>query len=245
MNNKFSIITVSFNSARTIERTILSVLNQSCLDFEYLIIDGGSTDGTIDIIKKYQDRISYWISEKDMGISDAFNKGILASRGGIVGILNSDDWYEPNALEVINRLDSGDDFDFYVGALRYWDNDKTRKVVYPDTNYMRTIRFCMPHLNHPASFFTRKTYDEIGLFDIKYKYAMDYDIFLRAYLKGKRGAFTNEIISNMLMGGAANMNREKTYWEVFKISKSKILGLSWYLLSLVRTCIFRIFNKEA
>jgi glycosyltransferase involved in cell wall biosynthesis len=136
---KFSIITVSFNSVHTIEKTILSVLNQTYKNFEYIIIDGGSNDGTVDIIKKYEDKLNYWISEKDLGISDAFNKGINASKGKIIGILNSDDWYELNALEIIDQIEEGD---VYVGSLKYHDqiNNKT-KVVLPDVKYYKTINF--------------------------------------------------------------------------------------------------------
>ena len=232
---KFSIITVSFNSIKTIEKTILSVLGQTYKDYEYIIIDGGSTDGTLDIIKKYQDKLSYFISEKDNGISDAFNKGILASKGEIVGIINSDDFYEPNALEIISNLSTEYNVDYYIGALRYWDADKINKIIYPDTKYFRTITFRMPHLNHPASFFTKKTYDDIGLFNVNFKYAMDYDIFLRAFLHNKKGIFTEEIISNMLIGGMANSNRLKAYKEVLQISTNKFLGYIWYLLSVIKT----------
>ena len=89
-----SVVTVSYNAIATIEQTILSVINQKYSAIEYIIIDGGSTDGTVDIIKKYEDKISYWVSERDNGIYDAMNKGIRHATGKIVGIINSDDWYE-------------------------------------------------------------------------------------------------------------------------------------------------------
>lgn len=245
MKNKnplFSIITVSFNSAKTIEKTILSVLSQTYKNIEYIIIDGGSTDGTVDIIKKYNDKIAYWISEKDNGISDAFNKGILASKGDIIGIINSDDWYEPNTLETIIKLDSENNADFYVGALRYWDNKNNNIIIYPDVKYEKTISFRMPHLNHPSSFFKKEVYDEIGLFDIKYKYAMDYDLFLRAFLKNKKGYLTNQILSNMLIGGICNQHGEEASREVSLISKNKILGTIWYLLTLLKIKIKKLLK---
>ncbi|MEI7689100.1 MAG: glycosyltransferase family 2 protein [Candidatus Nomurabacteria bacterium] len=205
----FSIITVSYNSAKTIEKTILSVLNQTYKNIEYIIIDGGSTDGTIDIIKKYQDKISYWVSEKDNGISDAFNKGILASSGEIIGIINSDDWYEKNAVTIIRDLDFKNKADLYIGALKYWKNKNTSIVILPDLHYKKTISFRMPHLNHPSSFIKKNTYDEIGLFNTRYKYAMDYDLFIRAYINNKKIIFTNKIISNMLTGGVSKINEKK------------------------------------
>lgn len=238
-NPLFSIITVSFNSVKTIEKTIISVLNQTYKNVEYIIIDGGSTDGTVNIIKKYQDKIKYWVSEPDKGISDAFNKGILVSHGYILGIINSDDWYEEKALETVIKLDKENNADFYVGALRHWDNNIESFVLSPDKNYKRTICFRMPHLNHPASFFKKSVYEEVGLFNLNYKYAMDYDLFLRAYLKNKKGIFTDIILSNMLIGGIANQNAKKSYKEVYMISQDKILGLIWYFSSLLR---FRIKN---
>ena len=104
---KVSIITVVFNGIRTIEQTIKSVLNQSYKNIEYIIIDGGSTDGTLDIIRKYENYLSYIISEPDHGIYDAMNKGIQKSTGDIVGIINSDDWYEVNTVsQVVERFES-------------------------------------------------------------------------------------------------------------------------------------------
>jgi len=238
-NPLISIITVSFNSVKTIEKTILSVLNQTYKNTEYIIIDGGSTDGTIDIIKKYSDRISYWVSEKDNGISDAFNKGILASHGEIIGIINSDDWYEADTLETVINLDKKNNADFYVGALKFWDKNNNF-VLYPDRNYKKTITFRMPHLNHPASFLKKQTYNEIGLFNTKYKYAMDYDLFLRVFLNNKKGYFTNQVLSNMLIGGTVNKNPKRAYDEVLSISKNKILGIMWFLLSLLKLKIKKI-----
>jgi glycosyltransferase involved in cell wall biosynthesis len=239
-NRKFSIVTVSFNSVKTIEKAILSVLNQTYKNFEYIIIDGGSTDGTLEIINKYKSNFSYFVSEKDSGISEAFNKGIKVSSGEIIGILNSDDWYELDALEIIDKLDAEKDADIFIGALKYWNSeDNISKVIYADRKYKNSITFRMPHLNHPASFFKKKVYDDIGLFDVKYKYAMDYDIFLRAYLKNKKKAFVDQVVSNMLIGGVANKNRRKAYVEVYIISKNKILGLLWFMLS-----VFRSFLKQ-
>ena len=100
--NYISIITVVLNGEKTLERTIKSVINQSYKNFEHIVIDGGSTDGTIKILKKYSKKISYWKSEKDKGIYDAMNKGIKKSKGNIIGILNSDDYYLKNALKIVN-----------------------------------------------------------------------------------------------------------------------------------------------
>src|ERR1044072_3693479 len=96
-----SIITVVFNAEKHLEQTINSVLAQTFTDIEYIIIDGGSTDGSVGIIKKYEGQLSYWISEKDKGIADAFNKGITRATGEIIGLINADDWYEPDTVRLV------------------------------------------------------------------------------------------------------------------------------------------------
>ena len=101
MNTKISVITVVYNAKDTIERTIKSVIAQLYDNYEYIIIDGGSTDGTLDIIEKYRDKISYFISESDEGIYDAMNKGVLKATGDYVAFINADDWYEPNAFKLV------------------------------------------------------------------------------------------------------------------------------------------------
>ena len=239
-NPLISIITVSFNSAKTIEKTILSVLNQTYKNIEYIIIDGRSTDGAVEIIKKYNDRIFYWVSEKDNGISDAFNKGITASHGEIIGIINSDDWYESDTIETIVNLDSINNVDFYVGALRFWRNENQNEIIYPDIKYKKKILYYMPHLNHPASFFKKDVYNEVGLFNTKYKYAMDYDLFLRAHLNNKKGIFTNKILSNMLTGGISNIQTKKVCKEVLLISENKTMGFVWYIIFMIRRNIKNI-----
>lgn len=103
-NNKaplISIITVVYNGEKYLEQTIQSVINQTYKNIEYIVIDGGSTDGTLDIIKKYEEHISYWVSESDKGLYDAMNKGIGVAKGELIGMINSDDWYELEAVEIM------------------------------------------------------------------------------------------------------------------------------------------------
>lgn len=153
-NPKISIITVCYNSAKHLEQCIKSVLDQDYPNLEYLVIDGGSTDGTIDIISKYRDKIAYFVSESDNGISDAFNKGIKAATGDIIGIINSDDFMMPNALQKISEYYE-DDIDVYRGYCLIWDEklDSKRKL-YPNE------RFSVPPFGaiicHESSFISRK-----------------------------------------------------------------------------------------
>lgn len=239
-NIKVSIITPSFNSVKTIEKTILSVLGQHYDNVEYIIIDGGSTDGTIDIIKKYEDKISYWVSEKDSGISDAFNKGVIASSGDIVGIINSDDWYEENILSYIVDVFLSNNIDCFFGGLRYWSSDDLNFVVMSDKNYYKKIRYRAPSLYHPTCFFKKEIYNNIGLFSLSYKYAMDCDMFLRAYNYGAKFFISDKIISNMNLGGASDKNAIRLYLEIFKISEKKVFSFFYVMFAILKHYIKKI-----
>ncbi len=206
-----SIITVSYNSAKTINDTIESVLNQSYAHIEYVIVDGNSKDNTVDIIESYDEAfkkkgISYkWISEEDRGIYDAMNKAILLTTGELVGILNSDDWYEQNALEeIIDLFDYNNKLTIYAGEMnRVNENNIPYKINYNNKRVSKTIHKVMP-INHPASFVHREVYNTIGLFDTQYKLSADYDFIFRAYKSGISFLFTDEIIVNMRNCGATS-----------------------------------------
>jgi len=197
-----SIITVSRNSEPTIERAIQSVLNQTYDNIEYIIVDGGSTDQTLEIIRKYEEKISYWMSEKDRGISDAFNKGITQSTGDIIGIINSDDWYCNNAVElVINDYMKTKKCCIFHAKLQYWDTKLRPYYVFSGNDDKLFFRST---INHPTVFVSRKIYEEIGLFSLSYEYAMDYEWLRRAKVQGKHFCYINEIISNMSLEGVSD-----------------------------------------
>src|SRR4051794_27577813 len=132
-----SVVTIVRNGARTLSRTIDSVLSQDFRDIEYIIVDGGSTDGTLELLRANQDRIALWISESDLGISDAFNKGIALSRGEIVGLLNSDDWYEPGAIHAMVEHMQKSGADIACGRLQYWEGDRPTYLVRSDYAQLR------------------------------------------------------------------------------------------------------------
>lgn len=210
---KISIITVVLNDVDHIEKTILSVINQKNVDLEYLIIDGGSTDGSVEIIRKYDKHLSYWISEPDEGVSDAFNKGISHASGGIIGLVNSGDFLEDAALsKVANRFH---DTDIVYGNVQYW-NCNMREYSYK-ADHVFLSKFMS--LNHPAVFVRRETYHTFGLFDKQYKIAMDYELMLRFYLGGARFAYIDAILSNMALGGLSDVNWRQAYREAYEIRK--------------------------
>ena len=223
-----SIITVVFNGEQHLEETIQSVINQTYENVEYIIIDGGSSDGTLDIIKKYEDKIDYWVSEKDEGISDAFNKGIKISQGELIGLLNSDDWYEVDAISSIvcslkrNMLNQKI---ILYGDLFFPEKNKIQKG---DQYFFFKILFIMPLLNHPSCFVTRATYKQVGLFNIKLKLAMDFDFLRRAYLANTKFIYIDKLITNMRLTGISNQYKRKAREEVLSLSSSKIISYCLY-----------------
>ena len=182
-NNKFklSIITVVLNGEKYLEETILSVLNQSFKNFEYIIIDGGSKDSSLEIIKKHEDKIDYWISEKDNGIYDAFNKGMKLASGEYIGIVNSDDKYLDGAFNLLKKyINVFPDKDFIFGSVKkHWGllhGYKPWKIYFSWGFYS----------SHSTGFFIkRSSAKKIGLYNTKYKYSSDYDFFYRMIVKEK------------------------------------------------------------
>lgn len=199
-NPLISIITVTFNAASTIEQTILSVINQTYPHIEYIIIDGGSTDGTIDIIKKYSDRISYWVSEPDKGIYDAMNKGINLANGEWINFMNAGDtFYHSNIIEDIFAKKIYE-YDIIYGAVNMLSSTYN-KIVWPKHNISRSHP--MP-FNH-QSVFVRTSLCKQYPFDISYRYAADYNFFCKIQQDAKY-INTNEIIANYSIDGISSTN---------------------------------------
>ncbi len=209
-----SIITPTFNSARTIERTIHSVLSQDYPQIDYHIVDGGSTDGTLDILKKYESRLT-WTSAKDEGVADAFNIGIKRSRGEVIGIVNADDYYELGVLNLVAQTlaDSNGDTIFH-GQIRYY-NDRMSRILSPWPMPRKAMWLDLP-FNHPSYFVPRVVYDRIGLYDTKYKIAMDYDFTLRAMQAGVKFRYVPRLISHFQIGGLASSDPRATHREVLR-----------------------------
>ena len=192
-NLKISIITVVKNNKDTIEKNILSLINQNYKNYEHIIIDGGSEDGTIEEINKYKKDIKYFISEKDKGIYDAMNKGINKAEGDIIGILNADDYYFSNALEIVkNYFEKYKEIDFLFGSV---EKHKLQHGFYPKKIHW-TFGF---YTSHSVGFFIKsEAQKKIGPYNIKYKYSSDYDLFFRMIVKFKmKGMATNK---NEVMG---------------------------------------------
>lgn len=196
-----SIITIVYNGEKYLEETIQSILRQTYDNIEYIIIDGGSTDTTLDIIQKYEDTIDYWVSEKDEGISDAFNKGIIYCTGDFIGIINADDFYENQAIEYVAKaITENKEIDVLHGKMRYWFDQHKSLIITPDVTRLKTeMSIC-----HPTVFVSRKTYQKYGLFNLNYKYAMDYELILRFFSNQMQFLYMEYVISNMRAGGESN-----------------------------------------
>ncbi len=207
-NPLVSIITVCRNAGASIGKTLDAVAAQSYAPLEYIVIDGVSTDGTLDLVKACP-AVTHWVSEPDKGIADAFNKGIALARGEWIGILNADDWYEPDA--VARALQHAEGADILHGAIRYWQGAEPRETVYPNQNRLPWEMT----INHPSVFARRKVYEEIGGFRDDFHYAMDYEFLLRAWTAGyKFVEITPGIITNMSFGGASDLHWRKALREV-------------------------------
>lgn len=212
---RFTIITICFNSEKTIERTIKSVLAQTCKDYEYIVVDGTSKDGTLDIVKKYEPLFEgrmKWKSEPDTGIYNAMNKGIKRAEGQIIGIVNSDDWLEPETLSILESVLEENPANYnkiLTGEILFHYQDGTTQH-YP-TSRERYEHFSKQYrmgLNHPATFVPKAIYDKIGLFDERFKLYADADFILKCYEQDVGVVFISRVLSNMSDGGASN-NRSK------------------------------------
>jgi glycosyltransferase involved in cell wall biosynthesis len=224
---KISIITTTYNSASTIEQTIQSVLKQSYTHIEYIIVDGVSTDGTLDILNKYKSQISKIVSEKDKGIYDALNKGIDLATGDIIGLLHSDDFYiSSGVIENVANSFNQNKCDALYADLYYVDKDDTDKIKrkWHSGNYSEGafLNGWMPP--HPTFFVKKEIYKKYGAFDLQFTSAADYELMLRLIHKYKiKLAYLDEFIVKMRVGGKSNVtvkNRvtanleDRKAWEV-------------------------------
>jgi glycosyltransferase involved in cell wall biosynthesis len=222
MHPKISLITISYNSEKTISRTIESVLTQSYENIEYVLIDGASTDRTNDIINSYKVKFKarecelIHISEPDDGISDAFNRGIDLASGEIIGIINSDDCLAENALSIVATSFNADIDVLYGNCL--WVDDENHTV------YVRKSKINIKELRrnmvimHPASYVRKRAYLQYGNFNVSYKYTMDKELMTRFYQKGAHFKYVDEVLAVFYAGGVSDVNCKRVFSEGMKIA---------------------------
>ena len=212
---KISIVTVSYNSSDTIRDTIESVLSQDYDDIEYLIVDGGSTDTTLDIVREYGDRIDVVVSEPDQGIYDAMNKGIRAATGDMVGMLNSDDFYADNSAvrNLIECMENAGADTVFADLVIVNASDTKRVIRYYDSSKFRPERLrygWMPA--HPTFFVKRELYERYGGFSLDYKIAADFEMVVRLlYVAGASYAYLPAVVIKMRIGGASTRGLKSSW----------------------------------
>lgn len=244
MNPKISIITITYNSEKTLEETIQSVISQGYDNLEYLIIDGGSTDHTLDIVNKYREHISYLVSEPDKGISDAFNKGIAAATGEIVGIINSDDLLLPGALNTLSENYDAS-VEVYRGNIIIWDSEKNLKFKsIPSMVFKPELKGVV--INHQATFVTKKAYEKYGVFKVNYRYMMDQDLLIRFYTQGAKFKYIDSEMAVSRCGGVTDHTNFKKGLKEY-ISMVKENGGSNFLVFIMalRVTIYGIIKEIA
>lgn len=241
---KISIITIVYNGVQEIEATIKSILGQNYPELEYIIIDGASTDGTQQVIEKYLPQIAYFVSEKDHGISDAFNKGISRATGELIGLINAGDILAPDALTHIsnayNRL-AGKNNQFVLhGNIQM--GIPHGKVYRPFD--LGTFSYQMA-VWHPTSFLCRNIYETFH-YRKSFKIAMDYDLFSRLYVSGITFSHINETLAHMDLKGLSNKNAMMGFREVLHASRINLKTpfISSFLYFCLRCSLFYLIRLK-
>lgn len=216
---KISIITVCFNSVHTIEQTIRSVVTQDYDNLEYIIIDGGSTDGTKEIIQKYNSCISNWISEPDKGIYDAMNKGVAMATGDVIAFLNSGDWYKEGIINFIAKEISESQCAVSCFDVDVFDGNELRVCRKASAEKIENLRIGMIYC-HQAIFARRFLFEKYGDFNTSFSLASDYEWILRMYNQGVDISYRGVSVANFREGGISSVKGDRTLEEM------KIIAIS-------------------
>jgi glycosyltransferase len=240
---KISIITSVYNNESTIEDAIKSVLSQNYNNIEYIVVDGASKDGTVEVIKRYEDKISTFVSERDKGIYDGLNKGVGLATGDIIGFLHSDDIYaDENIVSEVVEMFLKNGTDSIYGDLVYVDKQDTNKIF----RYWKSGEYSFKKLQngwmppHPTFFVKRELYEKHGVFDLDFGIAADYDFMLRMLGKYKiTTSYLPKVLYKMRVGGASNRSLKN----IIQKSKEDIKALQNNGIGGVHTIVMKNLSK--
>ena len=242
---KISIITVCYNSCKTIEKTFKSVQSQTYNNIEYIVVDGGSKDTKLDIVEKYKDLVSKSVSEPDKGLYDAMNKGIKMATGDVVGILNSDDIFTDNTvLENIANFHLQKNVDASVGNIIQFNEEGKTVRKYSAKNWnpeKLKIGFMPPH---PSIFFKRELFKRLGLYDLTFKSGADYELIIRYFLENKiTYKYSDITTTSMAMGGISSSGMESYKMITKEICKAlKMNNISFSPLKVKLRAVWKIWS---
>jgi len=205
---KISLITVAYNAQNTIERCITSVLRQGYKNIQYILIDGGSTDNTTQIINKYKDQIDIFISEPDNGVYDAMNKGIARATGDVIGTLNADDYYsDADIIDNVATAFADQNMNILYGDLDYVDSNGKIIRKWRSGKYKKGIFNFGWMPPHPTFYCRRKLFEKLGVYKLDYGSAADYELMLRfIHLNNTNAYYLNKVMVKMVIGGISNKN---------------------------------------
>jgi glycosyltransferase len=240
---KISIITSVWDNKETIKDAIDSVLSQTYKNIEYIVVDGASSDGTIEIVQRYRDKITKFVSEKDSGIYDGLNRGISLATGDVVAFLHSDDIYANHTIikEIAQQFESDESLDGIYGDLVYTPKSDTNKVLryWKSKNFDSTLlaKGWMPA--HPTLFLKKEVYDKYGKFDLDFKIAADYDFMLRVLKNGINVKYLPKVLYKMRVGGESN----KSIKNIMLKSKEDLKALKKNNVGGIFTLIIKNLSK--
>ena len=212
-----SITTIVLNRKETLPQTIMSVLNQSYPNIEYIVVDGASTDGTLEIIKQFDDKIDLWISEPDHNSSDAVNKAISRARGDIVFWLSADDWIDPDFIELAVKAISSSGADFVFGNMAMHKDEKLVSVIKGEKDYTKLLMSGNPRFNFPSMVIKRACFQKLGILDLNFTISNDYEWLVRFHLAGGIGFYESRLIVHRGIGGIADQHHFRSVSERLKV----------------------------
>ncbi|MBU1232461.1 MAG: glycosyltransferase [Proteobacteria bacterium] len=240
-----SIITIVLNGESFIRQTIDSVLQQRYGLIEYIVIDGGSHDSTVSILREYDSKIDFWQSEPDKGISDAFNKGINAAQGEFIGLINAGDWYEADTVQrVVETFLADREVGVVCGALQFWKGLQREYICHSVPQLLGREMT----VTHPTCFVHAELYHSFGLFSPDYKFAMDYELLLRFKQQGARFLALDSVLANMQHDGVSEENWKMALQETHRarteLLESSFCTSHWYYCFLLIKRELRIFLEK-